>query len=287
MKTKLLTIITTTLLSLTGFNQTLIPFKGENGKFGYKDDIGNTIIEPIYAEVEEFGNNEYALTNEGIIDKKGEIVLTKDKIAEVNNLNKSFTLETYANNNLFWVNCSNGWNDNGQYCKIDVTGKIVSELKNGRLFTIGFLNANSFYDDENRLLVNTYSFDPSSASIDVSYQIISRNGEEISEKYSYINYTCDGYVVSNANWNCYDEKTSIKMSKKYSNMAKYNKIIHFFYLNGTCTKVDQNFKPIEEIENFFDDNENETAIIIGRKDINSDINSSRTVSLTISSRRCD
>lgn len=74
----LLTAISFSFIVQLGFGQELIPYE-ENGKFGYKDSIGNVIVQPKYDRVELFyqgvapvniGGNHY-ITEWGYTSFKG------------------------------------------------------------------------------------------------------------------------------------------------------------------------------------------------------------------------
>lgn len=78
MKTTLLTIFI--LISFIQFSQNL--FKGENGKYGFKDKAGNIIIEPVYYSSNGFSEGLAAVKNDGyfenysFIDSTGKVVFT-------------------------------------------------------------------------------------------------------------------------------------------------------------------------------------------------------------------
>lgn len=58
-------------------------FKGENSKYGLKDENGNVLVEPIFDDIEDFSPDGYAKVKLGkkneIIDKKGNFVFLNKK----------------------------------------------------------------------------------------------------------------------------------------------------------------------------------------------------------------
>lgn len=243
MKTTLKTFaLLLSLFSIWGcvLAQDLKPFQNENGKWGYKDNAGKVIIEPKFQNTSEFGTYEYAIADGSFIDKTGKAIHTV--IAE-------------AGNNEYWINNSTGMNSNGKHAKIDRTGKVISEWRNGSVSTIDYRNeSGQLYNDSERLLVCDYLFDVTNNSFVISYQFMNTNGDIISEKYTYFKQECDGYVVSKEKWNTYDEKTGRKLSKKYSGSAKYYDRVSYFDFTGKCIKVDNHFKLVKDLPDYIENN---------------------------------
>jgi hypothetical protein len=265
--------------------QDLIPFEDENRKWGYKDNAGKVIIEPKFKNAKEFGTYEYAIADGTLIDKTGKTILTVNDIIEKNKLSSHIYLIAVAGNNEYWINNSAGMNSFGKYAKIDATGKVISEWRNGSVSTIGYKNeSGQNYIDSERLLVCDYLFDVTNNSFDISYQIMHINGDIISEKYTYFQQECDGYVVSTEKWNTYDEKTGTKLSKKYSNTAKNYKRVACFDFSGKCIKVDKNFKLVKDLPNYIEEYAG-PHIVFGMNIESNEVRSSSS-SLVISSINC-
>jgi hypothetical protein len=285
MKTTLLTLAIC-LGSIIGVAQDLVSFKDENGKFGYKNKEGKVVIQSQYNSVQEFKSNDYAIADGYLIDKTGKTILSANDIAERNKMTGHIRLIAEAGNNELWITVTGEMNSNGKYAKIDKTGKVVSEWRNGSVSTIGYFNESGyFYKDPERLLVCEYMLNLTNNNFDIYYQIMHINGDIISEKYTYFEQACDGYVVSKEKWNTYDEKTGTKLSKKYSNLAKNYKKISFFDFSGKCFKVDRNFKLIKDIPDNFKDSSGPN-ITFGINQDSTKIESTRSSLGTGSSIRC-
>ena len=241
MKTTLLTFALC-LGGLIGFSQDLVSYKDENGKYGYKDKEGKVVIQPKYKEVQEFKSNDYAIADGALIDKMGNTILIDKAIKELNNLSAGVYLVSDAGQNEYWINYKDQMNSNGKHAKIDKTGKLISDWRNGGVSTI-YLG---------RLLVTDYLFEYSNKSFDISYQIINVYGDVLSEKYTFFRQECDGYIVSTEKWNSYDQKSGTKLSKKYNNSAKYYDLVFYFDFTGKCSKVDTNFNFINDLPGFIE-----------------------------------
>ncbi|MFN8295791.1 MAG: WG repeat-containing protein [Chitinophagales bacterium] len=107
----------------------LTPFKDGNGRFGYKDNSGTTIIRPVYNKAQNFSEGLAAVYIEkegkglwGFIDEKGKMIIPF-KYADVGDFSEGLAVVIEG----FYLDKLNQWG------AIDKTGKVIIPLKYNNL----------------------------------------------------------------------------------------------------------------------------------------------------------
>lgn len=131
MKTKTLITICLMLFGTIALQaQNLKPFQDGNGRFGYKDNSGKTIIRPVYNKVRNFSEGLAAVYIEkekgygfwGFIDEKGKMIIPF-KYADVGDFSEGLAVVIEG----FYLDKLNQWG------AIDKTGKVIIPLKYNNL----------------------------------------------------------------------------------------------------------------------------------------------------------
>ena len=133
MKYKCVLLISFSLLCCTNAFAQLFPFYSNN-KIGFKDSLGNTLIEPLYSNVEPFSNNWSKV-------KIGNLLHDTCHYQFINQKGNKINSEKYENANSF----KNGYATvykNKKWGAIDSTGKQIIDFK---YLEIGNYNCGFFY----------------------------------------------------------------------------------------------------------------------------------------------
>ena len=138
MKTTIITIITTTLLSLTGFSQNLMPFKGENGKWGYKDKEGHVVIKASYDRAYEFSEGF------GIVQKNDLFGYIDTKGKEISGI--KFNIANKFQDGMAVVNIGCEWGIDSDFRNICYGGKWGYINSSGQEIALEYDEASAFID---------------------------------------------------------------------------------------------------------------------------------------------
>ena len=230
---KLQLLLTGVLFSGILGAQTLTPFEDEtSGKWGYKNDAGETVIDPQWDEAGEFMGDFASIEIEGwaisgIINRQGEVIANFGELFEIEEQKRAVFEDVLAENNLLVRHPFYG-----SFCILDENGGIVKDWTQG----------NAEPTENGDVLIHTIEDDQfeGNRSYDTKVGLIDHNGKVIlAPEYTFIQHVQgDRFIACKGEWKMYDEKESLKLMRKMISPVRKKEEWRVYRLEGSWGVID-------------------------------------------------